>query len=538
MSKSDKNNLVLQGSILAIASLLVRLIGMLYRIPLVNILGDDGSGYYAAAYTVYAYMLVISSYGFPAAVSKLVSARLAKNRYKDAHTVFRTTLVLATSIGLLASSILYFGAEWFTAFIEIPGATLALQGLAPALFIFSFMAVFRGYFQGMNTMVPTAISQIVEQIFNAAFSLILASYLLTRGSLIDEATGLQYGAAGSSLGTASGAFASMVFLLFVYFMMRPVIHRKCKDDLNMLDNGSIGYYWKVLMMTALPIIIGTSTFHLANFIDMIMFNKALAFHGVSEESIAMAYGILEGKYKILITLPVSVATAMATASIPSVTRSLVLGDENLIKRKVDLAIRSVLIVAIPAMVGLYVLAEPVLTLLFTNLDRLDLTVQILKLGSLSVPLFAMSTISIGLLQGLDKLKLPVKHSLISVIVKVLFNILLLYVFNLHLYGAVATNIIFAGTSAFLNFRSVRRYIGLKVNVYRTIVAPILASLIMGGVTIGIYSLLLMRLSSDLSTIIVLPVAVVAYFASLLKLKAFDEDEITSLPMGNKLKRFI
>ncbi len=530
MSKSEKNNLVLQGSILAIASLLVRLIGMLYRIPLVNILGDDGSGMYAAAYTVYAYMLVVSSYGFPAAVSKMVSARLAKNKYKEAHTVFRTTLVLATGIGLISSSILYFGAGWFTAFIEMPSAKLALQGLAPALFIFSFMSVFRGYFQGMNTMVPTAISQIVEQIFNAAFSLILAHFLLSKG--------LEYGAAGSSLGTASGALASMIFLVFVYYMMRPLIHKKCKDDLHLLDNGSIMYYWKMLGLTALPIIIGTSTFHLANFVDMIMFNKALAFHGYSSNRIEVAYGILEGKYKILITLPVSIATAMATASIPSVTRSLVLKDKHLIHKKVDLAIRSVLIVAFPAMVGLYVLAEPILALLFTNLDNLKLTTEILKLGTLSVPLFAMSTISIGLLQGLDKLNLPVVHSLISLAVKVLFNIVLLFVFNMHLYGAVITNIIFAGTSAFLNFRSVRRYIGLEVNLYRTIFAPVLASLIMGGITIAGYSLLTLKLGGDLSTILVLPLAVLSYGISLLKLKAFTEEEIISLPMGSKLKRFI
>ncbi len=530
MPKNTKNNLVLQGSILALASLLVRLIGMLYRIPLVNILGDEGSGYYGSAYTIYSFMLIVSSYGFPAAISKLVSARLAKNKYKEAHILFRTTLFFAVFIGLISSSIVYFGAEWFTNFIEIPKSKYALQGLAPALFIFSFMSVFRGYYQGMNTMIPTAVSQIIEQIFNAGFSLLLAALLLSRG--------LEYGAAGSSLGTASGALASAVFLVFVYFVMRPMINGKCDSDIHPLDSENIVYYWKLLMMTSIPIIIGTSAFHLTNLVDMIMFNRALAFHGYSTTQISELYGILEGKYKIIITLPVSIAAAMATASIPSVTKSLVLNDYDIVKKKVDLAIRSVLIIAIPASVGIFVLAGPILELLFTNLEYIDITTSILKLGSISVVLFGLSTISIGLLQGLDLLRLPVIHSLISLVIKIVFNVLFLYVINANLYGAVITNIIFAGTSAFLNFRSIRKHIKLKLNLYKTILAPTLASLIMGCGTIGLYTLFNLKLSGDMSTVLVLPFAVIIYGVSLLKLKTFDIEELNVIPFGKFLQKFI
>lgn len=525
-----RNNLIMQGSILAIASLIVRLIGLFYRIPLVNILTDEGSGYYGSAYDIYSFLLIISSYGFPAAISKIISARITVKKHKEAHIIFKSSLVLAVLIGGFFSGILYFGAESLANFIVVPGAKIALQGLAPALFIFSFMSVFRGYYQGMNTMVPTAISQIIEQIFNAIFSIVLAMLLLERG--------FEYGAAGSSLGTGVGALFGTIFLVYLYFAMRPLIHKKCANDPHQLESGNITYYWKLLLMTSIPMVIGTSAFHLTNLVDMVMFNKALAYHQYSESQIATLYGILSGKYKILITLPVSVAAAMATASIPSITKSLVLKDHNIVIKKVDLAIRSVLIVSIPSTVGIFVLARPILELLFTNLQYIEVTTSILKLGSISVVLFGLSTISIGLLQGLDLLTIPVKNSLISLGIKVIFNILLLYVLNTHLYGAVITNIIFAGVSALLNFNAVKKHLSLKVNTYKTIIAPTIASLIMGGGTVVLFSLFRLKLTSDLSIILVLPIAMLIYFISLLKLKIFDKDELDAIPFGKKIKRFI
>jgi len=530
MSSDNKNNLMLQGSILAAASLIVRLIGLLYRIPLVNILTDEGSGYYANAYTLYSFMLIISSYGFPAAISKIIAVRVTQKKYKEAHIVFKSSLVLAVFIGAAFSCLLFFGAEWYANFIGLPKIKIALQGLAPALFIFSFMSVFRGYYQGMNTMVPTAISQIIEQIFNAVFSIVLAMLLLKQG--------FEYGAAGSSLGTGIGALSGAIFLVFLYFVMRPKIKKKCELDHHPLESGNITYYWKLLLMTSIPMLIGTSAFHLTGLVDMIMFNKALVYHGYSELQIAQLGGILEGKYKVLITLPVSIAAAMATASIPSITKSLVLKDHNTVMKKVDLAIRSVLMISIPAMVGIFVLAQPILELLFTNLDYIDVTTRILQLGSVSIVLFGLSTISIGLLQGLNLLIIPVKNSLISLVIKILFNIVLLYVLNTNLYGAVITNIIFAATSAYLNFRAVRKHLDLKVDVYKTIIAPSIASLIMGGVAIVLFSLFRLKFSSDLSVLFVIPIVIIVYGISVLKLKMFDEDELRSIPFGNKIKRFL
>ncbi len=528
--RSKKNNLLIQGSILAIAGLMVRLIGLLYRIPLINILGDEGSGYYASAYSIYSYLLILSSYGFPAAISKIISGKLTQKKYREAHVFFKCSFILSLLMGIVFTGGLYFGAQNIANFIEIPNAAIALQGLAPALFVFSMLSVFRGYFQGMNTMVPTALSQIIEQVFNAVFSIVLAMILLKYG--------YEYGAAGSSLGTAFGAMFGLMFMMLVYGLMKPTLIKRGRRDQHSHVKESVFYYWKVLLMTSVPMVIGTSTFHLTNLIDTIMFNKALAFHGYEASQIAMLYGVLEGKYKIIITLPVSIASAMATASIPSVTASLVQGDRKMIAKKIDLAIRSVLMITFPAMVGIMLFAKPILELLFTHFDDLTTTVSILQIGALSIVFFGLSTISIGILQGLNRLNIPVRNAVISLVIKVVFNVVLLYVFDLNLYGAVITNIIFAGASAYLNFKSVRRYVPFHINIYRTLIAPLTSALVMGGVMFISYMLLLLKMEGRYAFLLLLPLAFIVYGLSLLKLRAVTPKELESMPFGSKLKRFI
>jgi len=493
-------------------------------------LGDEGSGYYSAAFDLYSFMLIISSYGFPAAISKVVATRIVQRKYREAHKIFTSAIILSLLIGIVFSAALFFGAQYFANFINQPKAYLAIQGLAPALFIFSFMSVFRGYYQGMNTMVPTAISQVIEQIFNAVFSIVISMLLVSKG--------VEYAAAGSSLGTAIGALAAAFFLVYLYTLYRPTLLKKTVNDKHPIEDHPMIHYWHLLLLTSVPMIIGTSAFHLTNVVDLVMFSKALHFHGYSDEQIGILNGLLGGKYKLLITLPVALASAMATASIPSITKSLTLGDNTLLVKKIDLAIRTVMMISIPSMVGLYVLAKPILELLFTNLEYIQVSTAILQLGTLSVVFFGLSTISIGLLQGLDLLTIPVKNALIALVIKVLFNVLFLYVLNWNLYGAVITNIIFAGTSAGLNFNCVRKHVDLRIDVYKTIVAPIIGSLIMGGFCLLLFKLFSLKLSSDLSVILIMPITIVVYGVSLLKLNIFNQEELDSIPFGNKIKRFL
>ncbi|MCD8098172.1 MAG: oligosaccharide flippase family protein [Lachnospiraceae bacterium] len=232
--KKDNSNYIVQGGILAAASVIVRVIGMLYRVPVTRIIGAVGNSYYSAAYEVYSMMLLISSFSLPLAVSKLVSARMAKGQVKSAYKIFRCTLVFALVSGGIAALLIFFGAGFFSeTLVNTPQSKLALQVLAPTILIVAIMGCLRGFFQGMGTMVPTAVSQIVEQIVNAAVSIGAAYLLFSYGTKLDHLLGTEtaayaYGAAGSTLGTGMGALAGLLLLIFLIFAYRHTMRSRTK----------------------------------------------------------------------------------------------------------------------------------------------------------------------------------------------------------------------------------------------------------------------------------------------------------------------
>ncbi len=232
----NRSNFIMQGSILAAASILSRLIGMLYRLPVTNIITDHGNDYYSAAYEIYNIILLISSYSLPLAVSKLISAKAALGQYRNARRIFQGALYMALAVGLLGSIVTYLGAGFFTGkLLNTPESELSLKILALAVFFLAVMGVLRGFFQGMGSMMPTAVSQIIEQVFNAVVSIAAAGILFEYGLSLDQKAGIAdgrsgpiYGAAGSTLGTSMGAMAGLLFLIVVMLMYRRVFRRQIR----------------------------------------------------------------------------------------------------------------------------------------------------------------------------------------------------------------------------------------------------------------------------------------------------------------------
>lgn len=525
-NKRRGSNLAVQGAILALAGIIVRLMGFAYRIPLLNIIGDEGQGYYGKAFEIYSFALIISSYGLPSAVAKIISARMAVKKYKEAHKVFISSMVIACIIGIISSGFMYFGAEFLAKLVYSENSVYAIRALSPTLLIFSFMAVLRGYFQGMNTMIPTAISQVIEQLFNAIFSIVMASILIKEG--------IEHGAAGGTLGTGIGAFAGLVTLVAIYVLSRKVFMKRVRKDKHINLDVSYMNISKLILMTAVPIVIGSATFHLTNFLDMIMINDAFRFHEYTQKAADTMYGVLSGKYKIIITLPISIASALAAATIPSITTSLVLKDRQQLVKKINLAIRFTMFIAIPACVGIFVLANPIIRMLFKN-TNLELSVQLLQIGSISVVFFALSTISIGVLQGIDRLKVPVISSLKSLVIKMIFNGILLYAFDTNLYGAVITNIIFAFSSAYFNMSAIKKYTHIQFDIKKTYVIPAISALIMGGLChIAYTAVLFVSGSNTLATLTAILIGASTYLVALIKLKGVNKTELQAMPKGDKL----
>jgi len=534
-----ESNFVVQGSILAIASIVVRIIGIAYRIPMINIIGDEGMGYYGTAFNVYNIALLLSSYSLPLAVSKMVSVRLARKQYRNSVRILRAALVYATVVGALAAAVIWFGADFFAREVFfMPYAAFALKTLAPTVWIMAYLGVFRGYYQGRGTMVPTALSQVFEQIVNAIVSVAAGSWLFNQAIKVEILNGESgsgysnsWGAAGGTIGTGAGAFTALVFLLVLFAAYQRTIRKKVRRD----RSGSLESYGtitKILFFTVVPVVVSSAIYNVNSVLD----NGLLAYNfkslGMEEEFISQ-WGVYTGKYHLLINVPMAVSNALSSSLIPSVSRAVATGDRRMVKKKVAAAIRFSLLIAIPSAVGLTVLAGPVNNLLFSG-DN-DLAVQMTLYGSIAVVFYSVSTVTNAILQGIDRMRLPIVHALTALVLHLAAMEVMVLVFHMGIFSMVFANILFAVIMCFLNHRSIRKILGYRQEVKKTILLPAAVSAVMGAAAVGVYKLIHLGIQSNaVCTLGAVAAAVAVYGVLLVKLGCLDEDELHQMPGGTRL----
>ncbi len=527
------NSFLVQGSILAAASIIVRLIGLLYRIPLTNIIGDEGIGYYSNAFTIYNIALILSSYSLPLAVSKLVAARAVRKQYRNSYRIFLCSMCFAVVIGTIAALFVFFGADFLaSAIYNSPRSAIPLRILAPTIFVFAIMGVLRGYYQGKNTMLPTSISQILEQIVNAIVSIAAAYFLMKYHSASENISA--YGAAGGTLGTFIGACIALIFLVFVFALYKPIIDKQLRKDTASLRE-SYPVIFKALIITIIPVILSQTVYQISQLLDGALFGHMMAGKGLDEEARNALWGIYSNKYNLLINVPVSIASAMAVAVIPSLVASKAEGINIEVKNKVHQAVKFNMIIAIPAAVGIGVLASPILQLLFG--DSRELPANLIRFGSVAIILFSLSTITNAILQGINKMNVPVIHSAISLGVHIILLYILLKFFNLGAYALVIGNVTFPLLVCILNWISVGKNLNYKQEVIKTFLIPSACSAIMGVLAYFIYyGLHSLTGINAISTLTAVLVAVIVYGCLLLLFKGITEEELHEMPMGRTLAR--
>ena len=482
-----KHKFLMQGSILAIAGILVRIIGLFYRIPMISIIGTKGNGYYTSAYSVYSLFLILSSYSFPAAISKIISERLAEGRFKDVKNVIKLSFVMALIVGIIMFSIMYFGADLISVFHRKSLLKFALRALAPTLFIMSFLGIFRGVFQGMGNKIPTAISQIFEQIANAITSIVFAYILFNRGkvaNLIYESEEYTYafGAEGGAIGTGVGAFTALVILFFLFLSL----YSKYKKFLNNNNNyvpESNRVISKVLFATIVPIILSSTIYNLTTVVDDLIFSNVLTFMK-SELNIVILWGVF-GNYHLLFNIPVAVSSSLTSSIIPSISTSVAQNDVREVVLKVKYSIKYTMLIVIPSFIGLYILADPICRVLFK--EHIDMLISVLRVGSIAVVCFSFATVTNGILHGLGLYNIPLKNALISLIVHVIACFILLIPLNLNIYGIVIGMIIFALVLSILNQREINKIVRYRNSSFQrryfiTYILMIFSAVVMGVAT--------------------------------------------------------
>ena len=527
-----KSNFIVQGSILAMAGVLSRIIGIARRFPMEHIIGDKGNGFYSAAYEVYAMMLIISCYSLPLAVSKVVSSKLNKRQYRSAERAFQCALIFA----IVTGGITFFVCEFFGDFLAAdvmlePMSALALKVLGPALLIVSVMGVFRGYFQGLGTMTPTAISQILEQVFvligSIAGSYILFNYGEMAGVLYhDEDYAPSYGAAGASIGPVVGAVVGLAFLLFIFSMYKTKLRRQIKRE-KPGRTDSYGQIFKLILLTIFPVLLSTTVYNLSNVIDIRIYNDVMIQKGL-EDIKAYNWGVYSGKYRVLVNVPIALANAMCSSIVPVLTGLMVREEYSQAKEKIGQAMRFTMIVAIPSAVGLTVLARPIITMLFRG--EIDMAVNLLHLGSISVVFYTMSTLTNGVLQGINKMQIPVRNAAIALVIHIAALYCMLEL-DWGINAVVYANILFAVIVCVLNSLAIRKYLRYKQECVRTFAVPAIASVVM-GVVIGVLGMLLSGAVGNVLTVLIcIALGAVVYFVALLLLKGVSEYDLRRMPCG-------
>lgn len=537
MSKKQKNSFLVQGMILAAASIVCRIIGLLYRSPLFGIIGKEGMGYYSFAYNIYNIILLIASFSIPLAVSKAISARLAKREYINAQRIFYGALAYAVVVGGIASLIAYFGAPVFVGHQK--GAELALRTISPTIFFSGILGVFRGYFQGHNTMVPTSISQIIEQILNAIFSVFMAYVLIqpfipAKGGITYQMA--EHGAAGSAIGTGVGVLTGLLFCLIVYKIYQPRAKLQMHHDKTKYIEPYSNIF-KILLLTITPVIFSTAIYNCSATIDQTIFSDILVGKGMTSKIVAEFYGVFSSQYNVLINVPVAMASALSNAIVPNVSAAYALGQKDKMNDSTQMAIKFTMMIAIPCAVGLGVLNSQINGLIFGTVYATGLGANMLRIGAISVIFYCLSTLTNGILQAMGKMKVPVRHAAISVVINIAVLWVLLNYTSCNTYGLVFATMAFSFVMCILNALSIRKYTGYKQEISKTFVKPCICAGIM-GVMIFLIQFVMMkflpfgRIGFAICLIVAVPVGIVVYFAAIIGLQVFTEEELKNVPKGH------
>ena len=540
MRSAQNDDFIAQGAILAVATVLTKVIGVIYRIPLANILGDAGNGFYGYAYQIYAMALMVSSLSLPTAVSKLVSAKLAAGQKRNSVRVFRCSMLFAVVVGAVITAAVFFGADAISVYaMKSPLSVYALQMLAPGLFLVAVMAVIRGYFQGLGSMMPTAVSQIIEQLIRAVISIAGASIFVDIGTRAGEKAGEEllgpaYGAAGATLGTVLGALIALVFLIFVIWAYRGQMTRQYRTDRSGRED-SYRHILKVLVLTAVPILFSTAIYNINQILDLTIFNHIMDAQGYVEEEYMALQGIYSGKYDTLVNVPLSIPWALCSSVVPSLTAAVATRSRKLVHEKIDQTLRLTMVITIPCGVGFLVLASPLMVLLYNDASKTP--AYLLMLGSVVVVLYGWSSISNSILHGLNHISSPAKNACIALVVHLAAFVVMMTAFKMNVYALAAGNIVFAACMCWLNQRKVHKVCGFRMNIMDTFIKPLIASAVMGMVTYAAHLALGLLIGGRwIPTIIAIFIAMIVYVVVVLKIGTLSDEDIEALPMGARLLR--
>lgn len=526
---SKDNNFLKGAAILSIAGIIVKILGAIYRIPLGNIISTEGMGYYQTAYPFYQLLLTISTSGFPVAIAKLVSEKRAIGDYNSAYKVFKVAFMGLLFGGILTSVFIGFGARTIVESVGNANAYYSLIALVPALFFVPIMSSFRGFFQGSKTMVPTAISQIFEQLVRVIVGLYLTNLLLNKG--------LPIAAGGASFGGSAGAIAGMIAILIIFLKNRKKINEE--TSLSTINKEySVSAIVKDLLIIAIPITIGSAIVPIMDSIDTAMVLQRLQFIGYSEKLANDLFGQLKGFAQTLINLPMVFSVSIAMSMVPAISDAYARKDRGTIKELISSGIRITLLIGMPCALGLFALAKPIISLLYykNSVEDINSIGQILAVLSFSVIFLTLVQTLTAMLQGLGKTFIPVRNLAIGAVIKIILTYTLTAIPAINIKGAAISTVVTYAIASLLDFYSLVRITKLRLNYKNIVFKPLISSIGMAIIVRAGYEIMTGLVGPKFGTVAGVLLGAISYLVLLLVTGSLTNDDFLILPNGDKLAK--
>ena len=543
VAQTQKQNSFFGGAaILAAGILIVKLIGMFYKIPLINIIGEAGAADFNNAYNIYAVLLTVSTAGLPVAVSKLVSEANALDRRNQVRRTFRLALVLFLALGLVSFLVMFFRADALAGMMNDSKAAAGIRALAPAVVCVGCLAALRGYSQGHSNMAPTSVSQIIEALCKLVVGLGLAFWLVKQGKDPDVA------AAGAITGVPVGTVVALVYMVLDFFLARG------REDTHGTDRpDSAGSILAYILKIAVPITLSSSMVGIVTVIDSSLVQGQLqSALNLTEKASRTLYGNYSGALNIY-NLPTSLMAAITASVIPAVSAALARRDRRGAARITGSALRITALLSFPMGVGLFVLGTPIIRLLFPSLN-VEVAGPLLSTLGVATPFVCMVLVCNSVLQAHGFINLPVIVMVLGGIVKIVNNYNL--VGAIGIAGAPVGNILCFGLALVLDLVVITRVIPNRPRLLPIFVKPAIASAIMGGAAWAVYGLLsrvltaeqvneagetirvVSRMGNALGIFLAIAVAGVVYLVLVVAIRAISKDDLALMPKGDKLARLL
>lgn len=577
MSRKKQN--FLQGAlILSVAAIIVKIIGAVYKIPLMNIFGGEGFGYYNTAYQIFTPLYTIATAGIPIAVARMVSQCMTMGRYRDVRRIFQISMTCFVVTGTAGSLVMLFGSKFLAGTVcDNPGAFLSVVMLSPAVFFLCMTSAYRGYYQGLRNMYPTAVSQVIEAVVKVGVGLSLTLLVYNWGIKTYEENGSFYGidlgisyesltAQSAVAPIAAAAAICGVMISTMAGMLYMMLHYRFKGDgitqselMDAPEATPKRVLLKTLISISVPICLASLSTNITNLIDLISVINRLGYalrldyttvmtmyEGLLPEGLDASgipnylYGVYSGMPVTLFNLVPTIAATFGTAALPNVSTAWTSHNRHRIKYSIDTVLRLTTIVAVPAGFGLSVLAKPILTLLYPKrLTEVEIAAPLLEVMGITVIFVCVCASCHSILQGIGKERLPLFFMLGGAAIKLVINYIFVAIPSLNINAAPYGSLVCYIIIMIADIWAINHFAGIRVNIYAIFIKTVFAGgLCAIAAKLGYVLAQLLKLSSNMSTLVGIAFAVLVYVITVFKTKTITKKDILMMPKGEKIAKIL